>query len=137
MKTERLEVVEMTCSGCTSDVLRALQRVNGCTARSDSLMIPGAFSTPSVESRSGAMSLITFDAKCARARSAGSPHVACNVAGAGNGTTNDPSRARRGKARRQTRVLLTGDRASSQPYEAGSAIPAAQWVPPGAPQPGP
>ncbi len=63
------------------------------------------------------MSLITFDAKCAGARSAGNPHAACDVAGAGNGATDDPSRARRGKPWTQTRGLLVGDRASSRPYQ--------------------
>ena len=43
------------------------------------------------------------------------PHAACDVEGAGNGTTDYPSRARRGKLRIQTRVVLMGYRASSRP----------------------
>ena len=49
---------------------------------------------------------ITLDAKRAGARSAGNPHAACEVAGIGNGITDDPTRARRGKPRRQTRGVL-------------------------------
>ena len=45
---------------------------------------------------------ITFDAKCAGARSAGNPHAACDVAGAGNGVTDLSIRARRGKPWIQT-----------------------------------
>jgi hypothetical protein len=60
--------------------------------------------------------LITLEAKCAGTRSAGNPHAACDVAGAGNGITNIPSRARRGKPRIQTRDALLGYRASSRPY---------------------
>ena len=50
--------------------------------------------------------LINFDTKCAGTRSAGNPHAACDVAGAGNGITNIPSRARRGKPRIRTRAFL-------------------------------
>jgi putative transposase len=52
------------------------------------------------------MGPISFDAKCAGARSAGNPHAACDVAGTGNGVTDQPSRARRGKPRIQTRTIL-------------------------------
>ena len=50
--------------------------------------------------------LITHDEKCAGARSAGNPHAACDVAGAGDGATDIPTRARRGKLRTQTRDAL-------------------------------
>jgi hypothetical protein len=49
---------------------------------------------------------ITPDVKRAGARSAGNPHAACDVAGAGNGITDDPTRARKGKPRIQTRGVL-------------------------------
>ena len=39
------------------------------------------------ESNSGTIGLITLDAKCAGARNAGNPHVACDEAGAGNELT--------------------------------------------------
>ncbi len=58
------------------------------------------------ESSSGTLGLITLEEKCAGARSAGNPHAACEVAGAGNGITDDPSRARRGKPRIRTRTIL-------------------------------
>ncbi len=61
--------------------------------------------------------LINLEMKCAGTRSAGNPHAACDVAGAGNGITNIPSRARRGKPRIQTRAVLSGYRASSRPYQ--------------------
>ena len=62
------------------------------------------------------LSLINLEMKCAGTRSAGNPHAACDVAGAGNGITNIPRRARRGKPRIQTRDVLSGYRASSRPY---------------------
>ena len=52
------------------------------------------------------MGPITLDEKCAGARSAGNPHAACEVEGAGNGATDYPRRAQRGKPRTQPRVLL-------------------------------
>ena len=61
--------------------------------------------------------LINLEMKCAGTRSAGNPHAACDVAGAGNGITNIPRRARRGKPRIQTRAVLSGYRASSRPYQ--------------------
>ena len=39
------------------------------------------------ESGASLIGLITLDEKCAGARSAGNPHAACDVAGAGNGLT--------------------------------------------------
>ncbi len=53
------------------------------------------------ESGSDRISLINPVAKCAGARSAGNPHAACEVAGAGNGATDTAKRARRGKPRIQ------------------------------------
>jgi hypothetical protein len=58
------------------------------------------------ESNSGTIGLITLDEKCAGARSAGNPHAACEVAGIGNGITDVPTRAQRGKPRTQTRGVL-------------------------------
>ena len=46
--------------------------------------------------------------KCAGARSAGNPHAACDVAGAGDGATVGPTWARRGKPRIRTRVHPDG-----------------------------
>jgi hypothetical protein len=53
------------------------------------------------ESGSDRIGLINLVAKCAGARSAGNPHAACEVAGAGNGATDPATRARRGKPRIQ------------------------------------
>jgi hypothetical protein len=50
--------------------------------------------------------LITLDEKCAGARSAGNPHAACEAEGTGNGVTDHPTRARRGKPRTQPRAVL-------------------------------
>ncbi len=69
------------------------------------------------DSGANMISLINLEMKCAGTRSAGNPHAACEVAGAGNGITNIPSRARRGQPRKQTRVILSGYRASSRPYQ--------------------
>jgi len=51
---------------------------------------------------------ITLDAKCAGARSAGNPHAACDVEGAGNGATDTANWARRGKPWIQTSVCPDG-----------------------------
>ena len=59
-----------------------------------------------VESGSGMIGHITLDTNCAGARSAGKLHAACDVAGAGNGATDDPTRARREKSRTQPRGVL-------------------------------
>ena len=50
--------------------------------------------------------LITLNEKCAGARSAGNPHAACEAEGTGNGVTDHPTRARRGKPRIQPRAVL-------------------------------
>ena len=60
---------------------------------------PGTAASPSI-------GLITLETKCAGARSAGNPHAACDVAGAGNGATAIPKRARRWKRRTQPRSCL-------------------------------
>ena len=52
-----------------------------------------------LESDSDRIGPINLAAKCAGARSAGNPHAACEVAGAGNGATELAKRARRGKPR--------------------------------------
>jgi len=68
------------------------------------------------DSGASMIGLINLGTKCAGTRSAGNPHAACDVAGAGNGITIIPSRARKGKPWIQTRAVLTGYRASSRPY---------------------
>ncbi len=78
---------------------------------------PMAVAAVVVDSGASRIGLINLGMKCAGTRSAGNPHAACDVAGAGNGTTNIPSRARRGKPRTQTRDVLAGYRASSRPYQ--------------------
>ncbi len=76
-----------------------------------------------VDSGANMIGLINFEMKCAGTRSAGNRHAACDVAGAGNGITNIPSRARRGKPRIQTRDVLSGYRASSRPYQVLGDLP--------------
>ena len=66
------------------------------------------------ESSSSVIGPITLGEKCAGKRSAGNPHAAFEVAGTGNGATARPMRARRGKPRIQTRMILTGHRAISK-----------------------
>jgi hypothetical protein len=61
---------------------------------------------PRVESNSDLIGPINLDAKCAGKRSAGNPHAAFEEAGAGNGVTDIPKRARRGKPRIQPREIL-------------------------------
>ena len=70
-------------------------------------------------SRSSLIGPITLDVKCAGARSAGNPHATCDVAGAGNGATANPKRARRGKPRTQAKEGPKGHRASARPYHGG------------------
>ena len=72
--------------------------------------------TAADESLSGAIGPINLDAKCAGKRSAGNPHAAFEAAGAGNGPTVYPTRARRGKPWIQTRDRPEGHRASPRPY---------------------
>ena len=57
-------------------------------------------------SRSRLIGPITLAVKCAGARSAGNPHATCDAAGAGNGVTAIPKRARRGKPRTRPRRSL-------------------------------
>ena len=65
--------------------------------------------------------LITLAANCAGARSAGNPLAACDVADVGNGATENPKRARRGKPWKQAKDNPTGYRASVRPYQAESS----------------
>ena len=58
------------------------------------------------ESGSSRIGSITLDAKCAGKRSAGKPHAAFEAAGAGDGATDDPTRAQRGKPRTRPREVL-------------------------------
>jgi hypothetical protein len=58
------------------------------------------------ESRPSRIGPITLDAKCAGKRSAGKPHAAFEAAGIGDGATDNPTRARRGKPRTQPRGVL-------------------------------
>ncbi len=58
------------------------------------------------ESAANSIGLITLGVKPLGKRSAGKPHAAFDVAGAGNGATDDPTRARREKSRTQPRDIL-------------------------------
>ena len=69
-------------------------------------------------SRSSLIGLISLVANCAGARSAGNPQATCDVAGAGNGATANPKRARRGKPRTQAKAEPTRYCASARPYQA-------------------
>src|ERR1700760_1176632 len=80
------------------------------------LGVPRVLSLLRLCSRSTLIGPITLDVKCAGARSAGNPHATCDVAGAGNGATAIPKRARRGKPRIQAKEEPTGHRASARPY---------------------
>ncbi len=68
-------------------------------------------------SRSSLIGLISLTANCAGARSAGNPHATCDVAGAGNGATASPKRARRGNPGYKPRMSLRANRASARPYQ--------------------
>ena len=72
---------------------------------------------------------INLDMKCVGARSAGNPHAACDEEGAGDGVTDDPTRARREKSRTQTRERPSDHRASPRPYrttDSGRTCPVVQ-----------
>src|SRR4051812_5487947 len=86
------------------------------------LGVPRVLSLLRLCSRSTLIGPITLDVKCAGARSAGNPHATCDVAGAGNGATAIPKRARRGKPRIQAKEEPTGHRASARPYRALRAL---------------
>src|SRR5262245_62440230 len=75
----------------------------GCTERWDTLWSTAAPRCRRLGSRSRPIGPITLGVKCAGARSAGNPHATCDVAGAGNGATVPPKRARRGKPRTQAK----------------------------------
>ena len=49
--------------------------------------LPSSMSRSFAERRPGSIGPITLRGKCAGARSAGKPHAACDVVGAGNGLT--------------------------------------------------
>ena len=70
------------------------------------------------------ISLIILDAKCAGARSAGNPHAACDVAGAGDGAMVSSIRARRGKPWIQTRACPDGlpRQLSTLPHICGTKV---------------
>ena len=70
------------------DGSRELRRVTLQPAQGGQRFAPGRATTPSfAERRPGSIGHITLRGKCAGARSAGKPHAACDVAGAGNGLT--------------------------------------------------
>jgi hypothetical protein len=71
-----------------------------------------------VESNSDLIGPIKLDAKCAGKRSAVNPHAAFEEAGAGDGATDIPTRARRGKPRTQTRDALRATAPALDPTEA-------------------
>ena len=82
-----------------------------------------SYLTVDLGSRSSLIGLITLDVKCAGARSAGNPHATCDVAGAGNGVTATPKRARRGKPRTQPRRCLRATAPVPDPTrESGLAV---------------
>src|SRR4029453_4830621 len=68
--------------------------------------VPGVLFTAVPESCVQSIGGITLEVKCAGAPSAANPHATCEVAGAGDGGTETPRRARRGKPWIQTRRLL-------------------------------
>ena len=70
------------------------------------------------DSVSSMMGPITLGAKRAGKRRAGNPHAAFEEAGAGNGATEIPKRARRGKPRIRTRELLRATAPALDPTEA-------------------
>jgi len=70
-------------------------------------------------SGSDAIGLINRGAKRAGKRSAGNPHAAFEVAGAGDGVTDDSKRARRGKPRTQPREVLRATAPVFDPTRSG------------------
>src|SRR6516162_2500686 len=68
--------------------------------------VPGIPFLPILEHSFHRISHITFDMKCAGARSAGNLHATCDAAGVGDGITATPNRARRWKRRKQPRKFL-------------------------------
>jgi hypothetical protein len=82
-----------------------------------------------VESNSDLIGPIKLDAKCAGKRSAVNPHAAFEEAGAGNGATDIPTRARRGKPRIQTRDALPATAPALDPTSRyPPSISASPWV---------
>ena len=81
------------------------------------LWVPSLASTVIFGSRPILIRLITLAANCAGARSAVNPHAACDVADVGDGATENPNRARRGKPWIQAKDDPTDHRASVRPYQ--------------------
>ena len=81
------------------------------------LWVPSLASAVIFGSRPILIRLITLAANCAGARSAVNPHAACDVADVGDGVTENPKRARRGKPPIQAKDDPTGYRASVRPYQ--------------------
>ena len=81
------------------------------------LWVPSLASAVIFGSRPILIRLITLAANCAGARSAVNPHAACDVADVGDGVTENPKRARRGKPRIRAKDDPTGYRASVRPYQ--------------------
>jgi len=82
------------------------------------LWVPSLASAVIFGSRPILIRLITLAANCAGARSAVNPHAACDVADVGDGVTENPKRARRGKPRIRAKDDPTGYRASVRLYQA-------------------
>ena len=80
------------------------------------LWLPSLPSAVIFGSRPIVIGLITLAANCAGARSGVNPHAACDVADVGNGATENPNRARRGKPWIHDKDDPTGYRASVRPY---------------------
>jgi hypothetical protein len=81
------------------------------------LWVPSLASAVIFGSRPILIRLITLAANCAGARSAVNPHAACDVADVGDGVTDNPKRARRGKPRIHAKDDPTYYRASVRPYQ--------------------
>jgi hypothetical protein len=64
----------------------------------------------------------SLDEKCAGARSAGNPHAACDVAGAGNGDMVRTEAPALGESSRQRLLPYLLYRASPRPYHAEPAL---------------
>src|SRR4030095_8084480 len=91
--------------------------------------VPGVLFTAVPESCVQSIGDITLEVKCAGARSAANPHATCEVAGAGDGVTETPRRARRGKPWIQTRRLLRATAPVLDPTEVRGSIRTNAWCP--------
>ena len=79
--------------------------------------VPGLVSAVISGSRPILIGPITLATNCAGARSAVNPHAACDVADAGNGVTESPNRARKGKPWTQAKDDPKDHRAGVRPYQ--------------------